>query len=240
MSEAGTNQSGRIRLLLVDDEKEYVNVLSKRMSRRNIDVVPAHSGTEAIRVLREGRFDAAILDLKMEDMDGIDVLRIFKKMDPSLPVIMLTAKADEVDKIIGLEIGADDYVTKPFSVKELVARVRTVLRRAQEGKKPSAKERFEFQGLSIDYGSCRVRVEGRPVTLSPTELKLLFFLSRNPGRVYSRDQILARVWGDDTFITDRAVDVHIRRLRSVIEENMDKPQYILTVRGFGYKFADIR
>jgi DNA-binding response OmpR family regulator len=139
-----------------------------------------------------------------------------------------------------LEIGADDYMTKPFSMKELIARVRTVLRRSQEGKKPSPKETFEFKSLSINYGSCSVQVEGRPVTLSPTELKLLFFLSRSPGRVYSRDQILTQVWGDDTFITDRAVDVHIRRLRSAIEKNVEKPQYILTIRGFGYKFEDIR
>ena len=153
---------------------------------------------------------------------------------------MLTAKTDEVDKILGLEMGADDYMTKPFSVKELVARVRTILRRVQEGKKPSARESFEFKELMINYVSCSVQVGDRPVTLSPTELKLLFFFTRNPGRVYSRDQILNHVWGDDTFITDRAVDVHIRRLRSQIETDMDHPQYILTVRGFGYKFADVK
>jgi DNA-binding response OmpR family regulator len=118
--------------------------------------------------------------------------------------------------------------------------VRTILRRIQEGNKPVIKETFEFDGLVINYVSCAVTVGGKPVALSPTELKLLFFLSRNPGRVYSRDQILNHVWGDDTFITDRAVDVHIRRLRSQIEKDMDHPRYILTVRGFGYKFTDLQ
>jgi len=144
-----------------------------------------------------------------------------------------------VDKIIGLEIGADDYMTKPFSVKELIARVRTILRRVQEREKSSTKKMFEYEGLRINYESCTVQVHGRIINLSPTELKILFFLTRNPGRVYSRNQILDHVWGDDTFITDRAVDVHIRRLRSQIEKDMENPRYVLTVRGFGYKFADV-
>lgn len=144
-----------------------------------------------------------------------------------------------MDKIIGLEIGADDYITKPFSVKELIARVRTILRRVQEREKSSTKKMFEYEGLRINYESCTVRVQGRIINLSPTELKILFFLTRNPGRVYSRNQILDHVWGDDTFITDRAVDVHIRRLRSQIEKDMENPRYVLTVRGFGYKFNDV-
>jgi DNA-binding response OmpR family regulator len=150
----------------------------------------------------------------------------------------LTAKSEEVDKIIGLEVGADDYVTKPFSSKELIARVRSILRRLKEGEKFTDKKEFIHKGLKINYVSCLVSINGKEVTLSPTELKLLFFLSQNPGRVYSRNQIIDHVWGDDTFITDRAVDVHIRRLRSQIEDDMENPHYILTVRGFGYKFAD--
>ncbi len=230
------------KILIVDDEKDIADLISYNLEREGFRARIVLDGNGALAAVRSFTPDLMILDLMLPGVGGLDICKRIRANPEtsSLPIIMLTAKADEVDKIIGLEIGADDYVTKPFSVKELVARVRTVLRRAQEGKKPSAREHFEFQGLSIDYGSCRVRVEGRPVTLSPTELKLLFFLSRNPGRVYSRDQILTQVWGDDTFITDRAVDVHIRRLRSVIEENMEKPQYILTVRGFGYKFADIR
>ena len=230
------------KILIVDDEKDIADLISYNLEREGFRTRIVLDGNEALAAVRSFAPDLMVLDLMLPGVGGLDICKRIRANPEtsSLPIIMLTAKADEVDKIIGLEIGADDYVTKPFSVKELVARVRTVLRRVQEGKKPSAKERFEFQGLSIDYGSCSVQVEGRPVTLSPTELKLLFFLSRNPGRVNSRDQILTQVWGDDTFITDRAVDVHIRRLRSAIEKDMEKPQYILTIRGFGYKFADIR
>jgi len=230
------------KILVVDDEKDIADLVSYNLEREGFAVVKAFDGETALAKVRSEKPDLLILDLMLPGVGGLDICKRIRAnpKTSSLPIIMLTAKADEVDKIIGLEIGADDYVTKPFSVKELVARVRTVLRRVQEGKKPSAGERFEFQGLSIDYASCQVLVDGKPAALSPTELKLLFFLSRSPGRVHSRDQILTHVWGDDTFITDRAVDVHIRRLRSSIEKNMEKPQYILTVRGFGYKFADIR
>lgn len=230
------------KILIVDDEKDIADLISYNLEREGFRTMKVLDGNDALAAALSLVPDLIILDLMLPGINGLDLCRMIRDNPATafVPIIMLTAKADEVDKIIGLEIGADDYVTKPFSVKELVARVRTVLRRVQEGKKPSAKERFEFQGLSIDYASCRVRVEGKPVALSPTELKLLFFLSRSPGRVYSRDQILTHVWGDDTFITDRAVDVHIRRLRSSIEKNMEKPQYILTVRGFGYKFNDIR
>ncbi len=230
------------KILVVDDEKDIADLVSYNLEREGFAVVKAFDGETALAKVRSEKPDLLILDLMLPGVGGLDVCKKIRANPEtsSLPMIMLTAKAYETDKIIGLELGADDYMTKPFSVKELVARVRTVLRRVQEGKKLSAEERFEFQGLSIDYASCRVRVEGKPAALSPTELKLLFFLSRSPGRVYSRDQILTHVWGDNTFITDRAVDVHIRRLRSSIEENMEKPQYILTVRGFGYKFADIR
>jgi DNA-binding response OmpR family regulator len=181
-----------------------------------------------------------ILDLMLPKMNGLDVCKAIRRNPETanLPIIMLTAKGEEIDKIIGLEIGADDYITKPFSIKELTARVRTVLRRSQERGKSSSQETFEFEGLSINYASCTVKVDGSQVILSPTELKLLFFLSQNPGRVYSRNQIIDHVWSDETFITDRAVDVHIRRLRSQIEKDMENPHYILTVRGFGYKFAD--
>jgi len=235
-------KSAMTKILIVDDEKDIADLISYNLEREGFRTRIVLDGNEALAAVRSFTPDLMILDLMLPGVGGLDICKRIRANPEtsSLPIIMLTAKADEVDKIIGLEIGADDYVTKPFSVKELVARVRTVLRRAQEGKKPSARECFEFRGLSINYVSCSVQVEGRPVTLSPTELKLLFFLSRNPGRVYSRDQILTQVWGDDTFITDRTVDVHIRRLRSQIEQDMENPRYVLTIRGFGYKFADIR
>jgi phosphate regulon transcriptional regulator PhoB len=230
------------KILIVDDEKDIAGLIAYNLEREGFRTRIVLDGKDALAAVQSLAPDLILLDLMLPGINGLDLCRMIRENPATsfVPIIMLTAKADEVDKIIGLEIGADDYVTKPFSVKELVARVRTVLRRVQEGKKPSAGERFEFQGLSIDYGSCLVRVEGKPAALSPTELKLLFFLSRSPGRVYSRDQILTHVWGHDTFVTDRAVDVHVRRLRSAIEKNMEKPQYVLTVRGFGYKFADVR
>ena len=171
------------KILIVDDEKDIADLISYNLEREGFRTRIVLDGNEALAAVRSFAPDLMVLDLMLPGVGGLDICKRIRANPEtsSLPIIMLTAKADEVDKIIGLEIGADDYVTKPFSVKELVARVRTVLRRVQEGKKPSAKERFEFQGLSIDYGSCSVQVEGRPVTLSPTELKLLFFLSRNPA-----------------------------------------------------------
>jgi two-component system, OmpR family, alkaline phosphatase synthesis response regulator PhoP len=228
------------KILIVDDEQDIVELVSYNLEKEGFKTVKAYDGEAAMGMVSSEKPDLMILDLMLPKMNGLDVCRAIRRNPETanLPIIMLTAKGDEIDKIIGLEIGADDYVTKPFSVKELIARVRTILRRFQEGDKKPAMEEFRYEGLEINYTSCLVRVNDKAVTLSPTELKLLFFLSRNRGRVYSRNQILDHVWGDDTFITDRAVDVHIRRLRSQIEKDLENPHYILTVRGFGYKFAD--
>jgi len=228
------------KILIVDDEQDIVELLSYNFEKEGFSIVKAYDGEAAIGMVRSKKPDLMILDLMLPKMNGLDVCRAIRRNTETanLPIIMLTAKGDEIDKIIGLEIGADDYVTKPFSVKELIARVRTILRRLKESDNKTGKEEFNYKELAVNYASCLVQINGKPITLSPTELKLLFFLSRNQGRVYSRNQILDHVWGDDTFITDRAVDVHIRRLRSQIEKDMENPQYILTVRGFGYKFAD--
>jgi len=152
---------------------------------------------------------------------------------------MLTAKSDPVDKILGLEIGADDYITKPFHVRELIARVRAVLRRSERLPDADLPESFTFQGLHVDSASCRVTVDGRPAELSSREFKLLQFFIAHPGRVYSRDQLLDRVWGDESFVEPRTVDVHVSRLRGAIESDPANPRYIMTVRGIGYKFADL-
>jgi len=228
------------KILIVDDEKDIVDLIAYNLEKEGFFTVKAYDGDSALQIIRTKKPDLIILDLMLPKMNGLDVCKSVRR-DPEtagLPIIMLTAKNDEVDKVTGLEVGADDYVTKPFSVKELIARVRGLLRRLKENETSSGKEEFNYAGLKINYGSCLVSVNGRKVSLSPTELKLLFFLSRHPGKVYSRNQIIDHVWGDETFITDRAVDVHIRRLRSQIEKDMDNPHYILTVRGFGYKFAD--
>jgi DNA-binding response OmpR family regulator len=152
---------------------------------------------------------------------------------------MLTAKSDPVDKILGLEIGADDYITKPFHVRELIARIRAVLRRSERRPYDDLPESFDFRGLHVDFKSYQVTVDGQPVELSSREFKLLQFFIGHPGRVYSREQLLDRVWGDEAFVEPRTVDVHISRLRGVIELDKETPRYILTVRGIGYKFVDI-
>jgi phosphate regulon transcriptional regulator PhoB len=230
------------RILVVDDEKDIVELISYNLEKEGFAVAKAYDGEAAVKNVKTHKPDLMILDLMLPKMNGLDVCRVIRgnAETAGLPIIMLTAKGEEVDKIIGLEIGADDYMTKPFSVKELVARVRSILRRLQDKTNRADKEEFSYQGLKINYVSCHVSANGKAVTLSPTEMKLLFFLSRNPGRVYSRNQLLDHVWGDETFITDRAVDVHIRRLRSQIEKDLENPKYILTVRGFGYKFADMK
>jgi phosphate regulon transcriptional regulator PhoB len=230
------------KILVVDDEKDIVNLIAYNLEKENFSVIKSYDGENALKQVKNSRPDLVILDLMLPRINGLDVCRTIRR-DPetsSLPIILLTAKNEEMDKIIGLEIGADDYVTKPFSIKELMARVRSLLRRLKESDSRVMNEEFKYEGLAINYSSCVVSVDGKVVTLSPTELKLLFFLSRNPGRVYSRNQIIDRVWGNETFITDRAVDVHIRRLRSQIEKDIENPRFILTVRGFGYKFTDIR
>ena len=228
------------KIMIVDDEQDIVELLSYNLEREGFSTVKAYDGEAALGLVRSEKPDLMILDLMLPKMNGLDVCKAIRRNPETvnLPIIMLTAKGDEIDKIIGLEVGADDYITKPFSVKELIARVRAVLRRMHDNDNKTGKEEFNYKELAINYASCLVSISGKQITQSPTELKLLFFLSRNQGRVYSRNQILDHVWGDDTFITDRAVDVHIRRLRSQIETDMEKPQYILTVRGFGYKFTD--
>jgi len=228
------------KILIVDDEQDIVELVSYNLEKEGFKTVKAFDGEAALKMVKTQKPDLIILDLMLPKMNGLDVCRAIRgnPETASVPIIMLTAKGDEVDKIIGLEIGADDYITKPFSVKELIARVRSILRRLHDVEKNAGQEEFQYEGLTINYASCLVKVNGKQVTLSPTELKLLFFFSRNPGRVYSRSQILDHVWGDDTFITDRAIDVHIGRLRSQIEKDLENPRYILTVRGFGYKFAD--
>ena len=229
-------------ILIVDDEQDIVELLSYNLEKEGFSTVKANDGEAALELVRSAKPDLMLLDLMLPKMNGLDVCKAVRRNPETanLPIIMLTAKGDEIDKIIGLEIGADDYITKPFSVKELIARVRSILRRTQDVDKKTGNEEFEYKDMKINYASCLVKISGEQVTLSPTELKLLFFLSRHPGRVYSRNQIIDHVWNDETFITDRAVDVHIRRLRSQIEKDMENPNYILTVRGFGYKFADTK
>ena len=176
----------------------------------------------------------------MPELSGMEVCGRIRAAgdDRALPIIMLTAKSDPVDKILGLEIGADDYITKPFHVRELIARVRAVLRRSERGARWDRSEPLRLPGLHIDFTSYQVTSERSTDRTEFREFKLLQFFTSHPGRVYSRDQLLDHVWGDEAFVEPRTVDVHISRLRAAIEPDKENPQYILTVRGIGYKFAD--
>ncbi len=229
------------KILIADDEKDIVELIAYNLEREGFAVSKAFDGRKALELVNAEKPDLVILDLMMPAMPGMEVCRRIRGQEAtaSLPIIMLTAKSDPVDKILGLEVGADDYLTKPFHVRELVARVRAVLRRSERRPDADPSESFDYRGLYIDFKSYRVTVNGQPVELSAREFKLLQFLTGHPGRVYSRDQLLDRVWGDEAFVEPRTVDVHISRLRGAIEPDQSNPQYILTIRGIGYKFADV-
>ncbi|MGV8058330.1 MAG: response regulator [Smithellaceae bacterium] len=229
-------------ILVVDDEKDIVELVAYNLEQGGFVVIRAYDGEKALELVKVKKPDLVLLDLMLPGINGLDVCRIIRG-NPEMaatPIIMLTAKGEDIDKVVGLEMGADDYITKPFSVRELVARVRTVLRRSEIRDEGLKRKTFSSSGLHIDYSSYEVTVRGRKTELGPTEMKLLMFLTQRPGRVYSRDQLLDQVWGDEAFVEPRTVDVHISRLRAAIETDTENPEYILTVRGIGYKFADIK
>ena len=228
------------KILIADDEKDIVELVAYNLEQEGFAVIRVYDGRKAWEAIQAQRPDLVLLDLMMPEIPGMEVCRMIRRdaSTASLPIIMLTAKSDPIDKILGLEVGADDYIAKPFHVRELIARVRAVLRRSEPPPEGALPESFSFGGLEIDGGSCRVTVDGRPVELSSREFKLLQFFIRHPGRVYSRDQLLDRVWGDETFVEPRTVDVHVSRLRAAIEPDRENPRYILTMRGLGYKFTD--
>jgi len=227
-------------ILVVDDEKDIVELVAYNLEREGYQIAKAYDGHQALRYIRENQPDLVILDLMLPGISGLEICRLIRKKPETegLPIIMLTAKSDSVDKIMGLEIGADDYLTKPFNVRELLARVRAVLRRWEIRAELEDVDKVSFKGLAIDFRTYEVTVEGKKVDLGPTELKLLRFFIMNPGRVYTRDQLLDHVWGNESFVEPRTVDVHVSRLRAAIEQDKENPEYILTVRGIGYKFAE--
>jgi len=229
------------KILVVDDEKDIVELISYNLEQEGFAVIKAYDGQMAWERVKTAKPDLVVLDLMIPGIHGLEVCKLIRRdaATGTLPIIMLTAKSDQVDKILGLELGADDYITKPFNVRELIARIRAVLRRYEGRQQIELSETFAFQGLSVNFGSCTVAVDGKKVDLSSREFKLLKFFTEHPGRVYSRDQLLDYVWGDEAFVEPRTVDVHISRLRASIEKDKEKPKYILTVRGLGYKFADL-
>jgi DNA-binding response OmpR family regulator len=247
------------RILLVDDEQAILTLLSYPLRKDGYEVVPASDGMEALNRFAESRFDLVVLDVMMPRLDGLEVCRRLRAAS-SVPIIMLTAKAEEIDKVLGLELGADDYITKPFSMREFRSRVKAALRRAgmggpgsggpdassrdRSGTEPGGmvpaheEEPLHAGELSIDFAKRSVRVRGEHVQTTFVEFEILGALAQSPGRVFTRDMLLARIWGDSAYRDPRTIDVHIRHLREKVELDAKEPEYLFTVRGVGYRFRD--
>ena len=227
------------RILLVDDEQPIQTLLSFPLQRDGYDVVVAADGREALARYEEQPPDLVVLDVMLPRMDGLEVCKRLRAKGETVPIIMLTAKSEEIDKVLGLELGADDYITKPFSMREFRSRVKAALRRSGMSRTENDDERpIEMRGLRIDPAKRTVTRDGQPVATTYVEFEILAALAAGPGRVFTRDMLLSRVWGDSAFRDPRTVDVHIRHLREKIESDPKEPEYIFTVRGVGYRFRD--
>ncbi|ABS61333.1 MULTISPECIES: response regulator transcription factor [Fervidobacterium] len=229
-------------IMIIDDQPEILELVSFTLQKEGYDVIPAEDAEKALQELKEKDVDMFIVDIMLPNMDGFEFVRTIRAKDKHklTPVIFLSAKGEEFDKVLGLELGADDYIVKPFSVRELLARIRAVFRRMQLGTvvKEEKPKKIVAKDLEIDIDKYEVRVKGKKVSLTPLEFDLLRFLAENEGKVFSRDVLLDKLWGYDYFGDTRTVDVHIRRLRTKIEDDPSNPRYVVTVRGKGYKFRD--
>jgi len=230
------------RILLVDDEESILTLLSYPLRKDGHEVVRAVDGAEALERFAESEFDLVVLDVMMPRVDGLEACRRLRAIS-TVPIIMLTAKAEEIDKVLGLELGADDYITKPFSMREFRSRVRAALRRATLS--PPAPPPGGLDGpaleageLSLDWAKRSVRLRGRVVQTTYVEFELLGAMAGDPGRVFTREALLERIWGDSDYRDPRTIDVHIRHLREKLERDPKEPEYVFTVRGVGYRFRD--
>jgi phosphate regulon transcriptional regulator PhoB len=228
------------KILVVEDEPDIRKLVQYNLTQERFSVLEAEDGEQALKLLQRERPNLVILDLMLPGVSGLELCRLLKQRSETakLPILMLTAKAGEADRIVGLEMGADDYLAKPFSPREMVARVRAILRRSEAKPATETAPAYDKGSLKIDFSTYEVFVRGKPVKLTLKEFELLRFMVLNPSRVLNRDQLLDRVWGGETFVTPRTVDVHIRRLRKAVEKDDRKPKWILTVRGVGYKFDE--
>lgn len=228
------------KILVVEDEPDIRKLVHYNLAQERYKVLEAEDGEQALRVVQRDKPNLVILDLMLPGLSGMEVCKLLRERPDTagLPILMLTAKAAEPDRVVGLELGADDYLAKPFSPRELVARVRAILRRANGALRVEPLPAYDKGGLKLDFTTYEVFARGKIVKLTLKEFELLKFLVQNPNRVLSRDQLLDRVWGGETFVTPRTVDVHIRRLRKAIEKDDSKPKWILTLRGVGYKFDE--
>jgi len=227
------------KILVVEDDRNLLDTLEYNLRREDYEVITAVDGEQALESARKENPDVIILDIMLPELSGLEVCRILRK-EMTVPILMLTARNEEVDKIIGLEIGADDYMTKPFSMRELLARIRAMLRRTEMTllQQPAPEEKLlKINELEIDTDRHLVTLKGKELDMSPKEYDLLVFLATNKGFVFNREQLLEKVWGYDYAGDTRTVDVHIRWLRQKIEANPSKPEKLITVRGAGYKLA---
>jgi len=224
------------RILIIEDDRDIVELVRYNLANEGFEVTAVTDGSVALSLLRKSTPDLVILDLMLPKMPGLEVCKEVRR-DPALnrlPILMLTARGEEADRVVGLEMGADDYVTKPFSPRELAARVKALLRRAEPA--DEVERPIEVGRLFIDPSSYRVMRAGKALTLSTLEFRLIYYLAARPNRVFTRDQLLDAVWGTDRFVTPRSVDVYIRRLREKIETDPENPVHLKTVRGAGYLF----
>ena len=226
------------KILLDDDEEMIVESIEYALLQEGYEVVRASNGQEALQQVQLTKPNLIVLDLMRPQLSGLAVCRLLRREHNDVPVIMLTAKGEEIDRVIGLEVGADDYLVKPFSLRELVARIKALLRRSKAGDTESKSAKvYQHQDLMINLSEHRVMVGERQVELSPKEFKILAMLMSTPGRVFSREELLEQVWGLDFYGDTKTVDVHIRWLREKIEEDPSAPKYVQTVRGFGYRLG---
>jgi DNA-binding response OmpR family regulator len=233
-----TDHSARI--LLVDDEQSIQTLLSYPLRKEGYEVVQATDGRQALDRFDEQEFDLVVLDLMLPKIDGLEVCRRLRTRS-SVPIIMLTAKSEEIDKVVGLELGADDYITKPFSLREFSSRIKAALRRGEmvrPAQTTADEAPLEVRQLRIDFPKRSVRVRGNDAQLTYVEFEILATLARSPGRVFTRDMLLQRIWGDSAYRDPRTIDVHIRHLREKVERDAKDPEYLFTVRGVGYRFRD--
>jgi DNA-binding response OmpR family regulator len=231
------------RILLVDDEQAILTLLSYPLQKDGYQVVQASNGSDALGRFAENTFDLVVLDVMIPKIDGLEVCRRLRAKS-QVPIIMLTAKAEEIDKVLGLELGADDYITKPFSMREFRSRVKAALRRAEmaaptgDTGENGEDEQLHAGELTIDFAKRSVRVRGEYIRTTFLEFEILAALALSPGRVFTRDVLLERIWGNSAYRDRRTIDVHIRRLREKLEPHRREPEYIFTVRGVGYRFRD--
>ena len=237
-----TQSTERRKILVIEDERDIRELVRVNLEAEGFAVLEAGDGELGLALVKRERPAAVILDLMLPGLGGLEVCRRIRGSEATsrVPVVILTARSAEADKVVGLEIGADDYVTKPFSPRELTARVKAVLRRAYGQQAEAPQETYQRGKLRIDFDTYEVYVDGQRVELSLREFELLRFFVQHPNRVYERSQLLELVWGPDTFVEPRTIDVHIRRLRRRIERDDSSPELIVTVRGVGYMFDERR